>query len=117
MLDKLQGGRRRRGAGAQSHERSEQRADRRAAEEQRIVGMSIDDKDVRRANAEARFKKAEARAVQATEAKAEHDAAIVARDANTERLKALRLARDESDRTAALARPASKKTKARAPKP
>lgn len=57
-----------------------------------------DERDAQKARAEAKFKKAEEKATAGAEAKAEHDAAIVARDANTERLKGLRLARDETDR-------------------
>ncbi|TDR85152.1 transcriptional regulator [Enterovirga rhinocerotis] len=58
------------------------------------------DKDAKIARAEARFQKVEAQATRAAEAKAAHDAEILARDANTERLKRLRLARDEAARLA-----------------
>jgi hypothetical protein len=54
-----------------------------------------------RARAEERFKKAEVKAVESTEARAEHDASIAARDANTKRLKGLRLAKEQDDRDAA----------------
>lgn len=66
------------------------------------------DNDARKANAEARFRKAEVKAAEGAEAKAAHDAEIVSRDANTERLKALRLARDETDRAAAAAAKSAK---------
>lgn len=59
------------------------------------------DKDAKRAKAEARFKTPEAKPNHSAKARSEHDAANVARDANTERLKGLRLARDESDRASA----------------
>ena len=45
------------------------------------------------------------RAVEALKNKADHDASIVDRDANTARLKALRLDRDRDDAAAAAAAP------------
>ena len=61
--------------------------------------------DAMRANAEARFKKAEVKAVEGAQAKAEHDASIVTRDANTARLKGLRLDKEQADRDASDALP------------
>ena len=59
------------------------------------------DRDARRLRAELRLKRAEAQSIAGAEAKAEYDTAIKARDANTERLKQLRMARDEKERTCA----------------
>lgn len=55
------------------------------------------DQEERRARAEAKFKRVEAQASAGAEAKAEHDAGIAARDANTDRLKGLRLAREKAE--------------------
>lgn len=52
--------------------------------------------------AEARFKKAEIRAVEGSAAKADYDAAVAARDANAIRLKALREERDRMELEAAV---------------
>lgn len=59
-----------------------------------------------KARAEARFKKVEIQATEGAIAKAEHDARVRAVDANTDRLRGLRLARDEADRATAAEKPA-----------
>ena len=60
-------------------------------------GVSRDRHDPEaRARAEARFRKVEAQATEGAKAKAEHDVRIAARDANTARLKALRLEKEQA---------------------
>lgn len=72
-----------------------------------------DHKDAHRARAEAQFKKPEAPATEATEAKAQRDAETAAREANTERLKRLRLAKEESTREAIATNKAKRTLKGR----
>jgi hypothetical protein len=61
-----------------------------------------------RGRAEERFRKAEEKSIVETKARAEHEAGIVSRDANTARLKGLRLAKEQTDRDAASAAPPKK---------
>lgn len=71
--------------------------------------MSTQREDAK-ARAEARFKKAEVQATEGAKAKSEHDARVAAVDANTARLKALRLAKEEADRATPPAAPARKRS-------
>lgn len=76
------------------------------------------DLDGAKERAEARFKKAQQRATEGEKAKAEHDARVLAVDANTARLKALRLDKERVDReTAAAAEIPPKPKRVRSSKP
>ncbi len=67
-------------------------------------------------DAESRYAKAQKRAQDATEAQAEATAEARRVDQKTERLRALRLAKEEADRVAKAALPPKKKAKPRAKK-
>lgn len=69
---------------------------------------SKEDKD----KAEARFKRKEVQAREATSAMAEYEATRLATRKNTERLRALRLAKEAEDAKAAAAKPKPEKKKA-----
>lgn len=69
------------------------------------------DLDGAKERAEARFKKAQQRATEGEKAKAEHDAKVLAVDANTARLKALRLDKERVDRETAAAAAAETQVK------
>ena len=59
------------------------------------------ERESQKARADAHFKMPEARVADTSPAKAERNAEVAARDANTDRLKGLREARDEADRVIA----------------